>query len=251
MSALTSSGSDWLLVSDIDDTLTGDDQALRFFADVIARHRRRLCFAVNSSRPSASVVRTLKDVFPPGLVPDALITALGTEISVADHPLEDWSARFRGWPSGRVFELLKALGFRPHDAEFQTSRKVSFAVPAGQAQLSAREALATAGIPCRTIASGADDFDVIPDGAGKDAATLYLAKALGFDLGNVIVAGDSGNDAAMFLAARNRIAVANARKELIGALEGFPYYLATRPHASGVLEGLVHFGALPVNTAQV
>lgn len=241
----------WLLVSDIDDTLTGDDRALAHFAQVIRRNRRRLWFAVNSSRPAASVARTLSTVFPDGLAPDAVITALGTEISVAGKPLPDWEARFSGWPHRRVFAILRSLGHRPHDAQLQTHRKVSFAVPPGAPQRVARQTLEREGIPCRIIASGIDDFDVIPQVAGKDTATLVLAGALGCEVSRVIVAGDSGNDLAMFLAVPNRIAVANARPELIGALKGYSFYHAREPHAAGVLEGLVHFGALPAETLEI
>jgi sucrose-6F-phosphate phosphohydrolase len=244
----TASAPKWLLVSDIDDTLTGDDDALCALAGTLASHRDRLWFAVNSSRPAASVAATLADEFPAGLVPDAVITALGTEISVGGEPLGSWQSRFQGWPRDRVFQILSDLGHRPHDPIFQTPRKVSFAVGGEAAQSRAREALAVAGIDCRIIISGADDFDVIPASAGKDAATLHLAAALAVDPTRIVVAGDSGNDLAMFRAVENRIAVGNARRELIDALEPGTFYHASGRYAVGVLEGLVHFGALPAGT---
>jgi len=250
MSGAAAAGPGWLLVSDIDDTLTGDDDALAALAALLARHRDRLRLAVNSSRPAASVADTLADEFPPGLVPDAAITALGTEIAVAGRPLASWQARFAGWPHGRAFAILAGLGHRPHDAIFQTPRKVSFAVPAGAAQAAARRALAQAGIECQVIASGKDDFDVIPEGAGKGAATLHLAAEFGVAPARVIVAGDSGNDLAMFRAVRRGIAVGNARRELIEALEPGTFYHARAAHAAGVIEGLVHFGAIPAPAAK-
>lgn len=245
MTDRTQESSAWLLVSDIDDTLTGDDTALERFAQAIGRNRHRLRVAVNSSRPAGSVARTLQNDFPDGFVPDAVITALGTEISLDGRPLPDWEARFAGWPQARIYRLLEALGHRPHADEFQTGRKVSFAIPAGTAQDEARAALAADGLPCRIIASGTDDFDVIPENAGKDAATLALAEALGCGLSRLVVAGDSGNDLAMFRAAQNRIAVANARHELVSRLDPGSFYYARNSHAAGVLEGLIHFGALP------
>lgn len=234
----------WLVISDVDDTLTGDAGGLQALTAAIARNRRQLWFALNSSRPFTSVERTLREVFPDTFRPDAAITALGTEIRLGDTLCAEWNVRFGGWPRDQIFDLLSALGHRPHDAEFQTPRKVSFAV-SRDAQARARTALATRGIPCRIIASGTDDFDVIPPGAGKDAAALFLAEALGASRRHLVVAGDSGNDLAMFRIAAHAIAVGNARPELLDAMPTRTTYHARQPYAFGVLEGLVHYGVLP------
>lgn len=235
----------WLLVSDIDDTLTGDAKALTDIADALEDAGDRLVFAVNSSRPSVSVATTLAEEFPPNLVPAAAITALGTEISIAGEMLASWQSRFDGWPHQKVFDTLAGLGHAPHGPVFQTPRKVSFAVPGERSQAEARRALSEAGIDCEIVVSGTDDFDVIPKGAGKAAATLFLAAHFGIDLSRLVVAGDSGNDLTMFQAARHRIAVGNARRELIDALEPKSFYHARKAHAAGVREGLIHFGVLP------
>ncbi len=233
----------WLFVSDIDDTLTGDPRGMVALGAVVTAQRDRLWFAVNSSRPSGSVARTLAEDFPDTLKPDAVITALGTEIALEGRPLAAWQARFSGWPRNGVFETLASLGHRPHDEAFQTALKVSFAVPQ-DAQGDARAALQATGIPCITIASGRDDFDVIPLGAGKDSALNFLAQTLGISRENTVVAGDSGNDLAMFHAAGKAIAVGNARAELLAAMPAATSFHATKPHALGVLEGLIHFGVL-------
>lgn len=232
----------WLLVSDIDDTLTGDDDALAVFGAALERNRDRLWFAVNSSRPAGSVAETLERVFPPGLKPDAVITGLGTEISVDGAPLRDWDARFDGWPAQEIFDILQGFGHRAHDAEYQTARKVSFAVPK-QAQPEALAALAP--FDCRIVASGVDDFDVIPALAGKGVAAIFLAESLGLPVEKLVVSGDSGNDLAMFRVSNSGIAVRNARPELIDALAPGSFYHARASHAGGVLEGLKHYGVLP------
>lgn len=231
----------WCLISDIDDTLTGDDAALNRLAETLKTQRSRLWFAVNSSRPYDSVAETLAG-FPPGLVPDATITALGTEIRLDGRPLESWHARFSAWPQAQIFAILSDLGHRPHDPAFQTDLKVSFAVPQGAAQQAARVALAE--LPCQIIASGRDDFDVIPTGAGKGAAALHLADTLGNTRDDLVVAGDSGNDIAMFRICTRGIAVGNARAELMQALAPGTFIHTGARHAGGVLEGLVHFGVV-------
>ncbi len=234
----------WLLVSDVDDTLTGDAAALAALVGELDACRDRIALALNSSRPHASVSRTLAEEFPPDFRPEAIVTALGTEISVAGRPLAAWADRFSGWPAHDVFGLLAGLGHRPHESEFQTPLKVSFAVEAADRGM-AIAALAAHGLPCRTIVSGETDFDVIPPGAGKDRAALFLAETLGIPAGRIVAAGDSANDLALFQVARHAIAVGNAREELLSAMPAERSYHARAPHAGGVYEGLVHFGMLP------
>ncbi|MHC0052176.1 HAD-IIB family hydrolase [Actibacterium sp. D379-3] len=235
----------WLLVSDVDDTLTGDAPALSRLCTVLAQHRGRVIVALNSSRPSDSVDATLAQTFPQGFVPDAIITAMGTEIRVGGNWAAAWSRQFESWPRDAIFALVTGLGFRPHAQEFQTRAKASFAVPRGADQTKVAEALAQSGLPCRIIASGRDDLDILPPQAGKDAATRFLARELGIAPARVVAAGDSANDLALFHAAARAIAVGNARRELIDAMPVEKSYHARKDHAAGVLEGLVRWGVLP------
>ncbi|MEM8494908.1 MAG: HAD-IIB family hydrolase [Planctomycetota bacterium] len=236
----------WLLVSDVDDTLTGDDLAFAELADALANNRDRVRVALNSSRPWASVERTVRDVFPDRFPIDASITAMGTQIRVGDRPCEAWDTHLGDWPRDAIFELMTSFGHRPHADEYQTLRKASFAVPRDQ-QADVRNALAKADLPVRIIASGTDDFDVLPTGAGKDHATRFLHESLELDAGHplrLVVAGDSANDLAMFQAAPRAIAVGNARAELVEAMPVETTFHAKARHAAGVLEGLRHFGVL-------
>jgi sucrose-6F-phosphate phosphohydrolase len=234
-----------LLVSDIDDTLTGDDEALDALVQAVNAKDSRVSLAVNSSRPAGSVDRTLREVFPEAFRPIGMITAMGTEVRVRGTLIDAWQARFAGWPRKRIDEVVRSFGHRPHDAEMQTEFKASYAVPTGDAQAEVAEALKAAGLPCRIIASGVDDMDILPPGAGKDHATLFLTELLGFVRSQLIVAGDSGNDLAMFQVAPRAIAVGNARRELIDAAPADRVYHARAPYAAGVHEGLIHYGILP------
>ncbi|MEM8737085.1 MAG: HAD family hydrolase [Planctomycetota bacterium] len=233
----------WLLVSDVDDTLTGDADGLRAFAEAVADRRPRLRVALNSSRPADSVDATLASVFPPAFTPDAIITAMGTQIRVAGEWAEAWSERFADWPRQAIADAVTALGFAAHDREYQTPHKASFAVPRGEAQDRVAAELDRLDLPCRIIASGSDDLDLLPPGGGKDHATLFLAEHLGIaPSGRLVVAGDSANDLAMFGVAPSAIAVGNARHELLSAMPAETSYHARAAHAAGVLEGLEHFG---------
>ncbi|MEM1027407.1 MAG: HAD-IIB family hydrolase [Planctomycetota bacterium] len=232
----------WLLVSDVDDTLTGDDAALSRWVEAVAARRPKLWVALNSSRPADSVDRTLAEVFPSDFAPDAIITAMGTQVRVGGEWVEAWTQRFADWPRDEIAQVVASLGHRPHNAEYQAPHKASFAVPQGEAQAEVEAVLAQRDLPCRIIASGRDDMDILPPGGGKDHATLFLAEHLGVDpRTHLIVAGDSANDLAMFQVAGRSIAVGNARAELIDAMPADTSYHAEARHAAGVLEGLEHY----------
>ena len=73
----------------------------------------------------------------------------------------------------------------------------------------------------------------------------WLCQRLGMRTSEVLVAGDTGNDSAMFLLDDvNGIVVENALPELVAVTDASRTYVARRPMADGVLEGLVHFGVL-------
>ncbi|MBI1218111.1 MAG: HAD-IIB family hydrolase [Rhodobacteraceae bacterium] len=238
-------GGPWLLVSDIDGTLTGDAEGLARLWAAAAAHRDRLRVALNSSRPAASVDATLATTFPRDFAPDAVITAMGTEIRIAGVPDADWAARFDGWPRDDIFALVQGMGFTPHAAEFQTRAKASFAVPGAANRDRVLAALAAAGLPVRAVHSGESDLDLISPGAGKDAATRFLAERLCIPADRVVAAGDSGNDLTMFEVAARAIAVGNARPELTLAMPPAKSYRARAPYAAGVHEGLIALGILP------
>lgn len=234
----------WLLVSDIDDTLTGDRAALERLWQALCANVDRVWLALNSSRPAGSVDATLAAEFPTGFAPRAIVTGLGTEIRIDGQWAGEWMEQFCHWPRTSIVELLSGMGFEPHRDEFQTRGKASFAVPGREAAQRADAELSRAGLPCRTIFSGQSDFDVIAPGAGKDAAMLYLARHFGIARQQLVAAGDSGNDLALFNAAGGAIAVGNSRRELIDAMPRDNTYLASEKHAAGVHEGLLALGVL-------
>ncbi len=236
----------WLLVSDIDDTLVGDDEALATFVRA-ADATPELTVALNSSRPIGSVRQTLEQLSVP-LRPRATITAMGTEIHVDGEELPEWTRRFAGWDRTPIDRAMAELGVEPHAPEMQTPRKASFTVPAAERERAAAAVRATE-LPVHMIASGESDFDVIPDGAGKGEATLFLADALGVGRDRVVVAGDSANDLAMFEVAEKGVVVGNARAELRERVDRRKVWFATEPRARGVLEGLEGFG-VPIKGAR-
>jgi len=141
--------------------------------------------------------------------------------------------------------MVESMGFRPHADEFQAPAKASFAVPGREMATKVLALLTENRLSFEALFSGESDLDILAPGAGKDAATRYLAGHFEIPYERVVAAGDSGNDLAMFEAAGRSIAVGNARSELIEAVPREKTYRARARHAAGVHEGLVAFGILP------
>lgn len=238
----------WLLVTDVDDTLLGDDKAYRDFEQVVSSSGE-LIIVLNSSRPVASVQQTLASLVPP-FRPAAIIGAMGTEISHGGRFVSDWTQRFGDWSREPIDEIMSELGFPPHDPEFQTPLKASFAVEGGDARRKARVAISESGYPVKIVASGTSDFDILPPNADKGDATLFAAELLGVPRNRLIVAGDSANDEAMFNVAERGIVVGNARDELRRVVDPKHAYLAARERAHGLLEGLSYY-EVPIRTEGV
>lgn len=230
----------WLLATDVDDTLAGDDEALARFAGAVRGAPIRI--VLNSSRPVADVAETAA-AFPDELELGGIIGALGTEVRLTGHDTSGWKRPFAGFDAGAVAAALEPFGAQAHPARFQGGHKASFAVPA-PLWPAAEAAMQQLGFPVRVIASGASNFDVIPAGAGKGTAVVRVAALLGIPAARVITAGDSENDADA-LVVGSGIVVANATTGLRSLLGNHPVIHTRAPGADGIVEGLRRIGALP------
>jgi len=235
---------EWLFVSDVDDTLLGDEEALGELKAALLPERRRIGLALNSSRPCASLHRSLREhrSLPR---PDFLIGALGTEIEYADgNPVEVYSRRSGDhWDRNLIEDLVPSGSTQAHAAEFQTAFKVSYDISDTSVADQVRDRLADAGIAATVIVTHGVAMDIIPADAGKGAAIVFLRNLLRVEMGRVVVAGDSANDIDMFADEHRGIVVANADEELKN-LAGPHIYHAQRPYAAGVLDGLRHWNVL-------
>jgi len=234
----------WLLASDVDDTLLGDEAALAELNEVLARERPRIYIALNSSRPCESLRLSLQrhDSLP---VPDFLIGALGTEIQDAEgNMLEGYSRQFKsGWDRETVERLVPGEWGRPHPPEWQTPFKVSFDIDDPEVAGWVRSRLSDERLSAKLIVTHGLKLDVIPSGAGKGTAIEFLRDRLMIDRDRVVVAGDSANDIDMFTDDNHGIVVGNADPEL-ATLVRPRIYRSKRSQAAGVLEGLRYWGVL-------
>jgi sucrose-6F-phosphate phosphohydrolase len=243
----------FLFVSDLDNTLVGDDQALEELNQKLKQHRQeydtKIVYTTGRSLTLYQQLRDEKHL----LTPDALVTAVGTEIyyHVGDHPDPTWSEQMAsGWDRETVINTASHFAdLTPQPETEQRPFKVSYflsEVVAADVLFELEDLLQKRGLSVRLIYSGSKDLDIIPRRGNKGAAMQFLRQNWGIEATQTVVCGDSGNDIALFSVDKERgIIVGNALPELLRWCEINPAdyrYLAKSHYAAGILEGLYYFG---------
>lgn len=238
-----------LLSTDIDGTVFDNTESTARFAEYWSTLRDEQGYpklAYNTGRSLDDTLALIASTQLP--TPDFIISGVGTSIVHGDgnRPLTGYLNTLRNdWDFDTVWEVVTAIdGPNPQPAESQNPYKCSwFWENATPTQLdNLHRALTDRGITAQLIYSSNRDLDLLPITANKANALLHLTYHLDLPRSQVVVAGDSGNDAAMLsLDGTKSIAVANAEPALIAALRGSSFFHASKPCADGVIEGLQHF----------
>jgi mannosylfructose-6-phosphate phosphatase len=229
-----------LLVCDLDGTLLGNEPALAEFANWYRGTNDCFRLAYASGRFVESVRESIKDSLLPE--PDAIIGGVGTQIYdvAAARRMAMWPPSLFEWNPYEVRAVCTAYAeLVPQPDPLLSYHKVSYyAVDLNKSFLDTLEdQLAAAGQRVTTIYSSNRDLDILPADTNKGSAVAHLARRWKIDPRRVIVAGDSGNDLAMFAAGFRGIIVGNSQHELL-SLKTANVYHALAPFAGGVLEGL-------------
>lgn len=243
-----------LLLSDIDNTLTGCRIGAGRLARYLQRHARATAFGVATGRAFTDARRLLLEWGLPE--PEVIVASVGTEIywREADGYRRDRSfdaGLTRDWDARAVDDLLRGdAALQPQAEAEQHAFKRSYFSAADAAER-VRAILADAGLKARVIHSHGRFLDVLPFHAGKAAAMRHVARAMGLPGERVIAAGDSGNDADMLAACPGAVVVANHDRDLAEVAGLAHVYRASRAHAGGVLEGLLRHIRRPPDEAFV
>jgi sucrose-6F-phosphate phosphohydrolase len=233
-----------LLISDVDNTLLGDDRALARFRAWYERRRSRVRLVYSSGRFYESVAESVRTTELPA--PFAIVGGVGTQFRIypSGRPVFAWQERIcERWDADRVRDVLAEFGrLTPQAAEHQSERKVSYFLHAAAPEelKMIRRALRAESIAADLIYSSRRDLDVVPAGLNKGSAARFAADFLGYRGKEVVVCGDSANDLAMFENGFPGVVVGNAHPELL-ALDSRLVYQSPYDYAAGVLDGIKHW----------
>ncbi len=245
--------------TDLDGTLLGDAAAERRFKatwESLTNGRPLLCF--NTGRMQEDVDALIEQGRLPA--PDYVISGVGT--SVFDHRERRVLKAFtelldEGWQIAEVESVVTGFpaGITRQPEHYQHAYKSSWFFPdAGADQINAIEqALEARGLDVHVIYSNALHLDVLPKWANKGNALRWLLRRLGIAEHQTLVAGDSGNDSAMFtLPGVRGIVVGNAQPELLAVTRAQIFFEAPAREvcAHAVLAGLQHYELLPPGTPE-
>lgn len=238
--------------TDLDGTVVGNTAATSRFRDFwhsLPQDVRPL-LVFNSGRLLDDQFELLEEVPLPQ--PDYVIGGVGTMLSCHSQPSlhRDYTS-FLGeaFDTTKIHALLSSVpGASLQPERYQHGLKSSWYLhDANESDLEHIERrLMENDIDARIVYSSDRDLDILPRRADKGAAITWLCAHLGIGLDQVVVAGDTGNDRAMFeLSGVRGIAVANALPELKAlAKDRDNVFSALEAEADGVISGLKHWLSL-------
>jgi sucrose-phosphate synthase len=241
---------DRLLVCDIDNTLIGDQEALEELLAWIEAHRSQIAFGIATGRVLERALRVLTRWNVPR--PDVLITAVGSEIYYGRPDLvpdTNWAQTIDyRWDTLSLRECLAEVpGIRLQPEQDQREFKLSYFVDPlewpGAREL--RKRIKQWGLSASLVYSHHEFLDLLPVRASKGRAIQYLARRWGFEMDEVLVAGDSGNDADMLRSGALGVVVKNHSSELRYLRGRDRVHFANAPYARGILDGIEHYGFIP------
>lgn len=242
----------FLFVTDLDNTLVGDDNALAVLNERLDHHRRqystKIVYSTGRSLYLYRQLTTEKSLLPP----DALITSVGTEIYF--NPTEAqcdraWSEILStGWDRAKIAEIANHYAaLTPQPESEQNPFKISYYLSASAAKdilPNLESELVNHNLAIKLVYSGSQDLDILPRHGDKGLALQFLRQKWQIVPEKTVACGDSGNDIALFQGKEKGIVVGNAKPELrqwYQQNQKETLYFAQAHCAGGILEGLEYF----------
>ena len=236
---------DRILITDIDNTLTGDDVAVVALLRELKRAGSFTGFGIATGRAKGSALEKLEELGAPP--PDILITSNGASIRYGSNLTEDtaWKRHINyRWEPDAVRAVMADIpGVYPQKESEQHRFKISYTFDEKKAPSLRRihRTLREAGLRVNMTCALGMYLDLMPIRASCGLAIRYLAFKWGIAFDHLLVAGDSGNDADMLGGETLGVVVGNHSPEL-DELRGRPrIYFADACHAHGILEGIAHY----------
>jgi sucrose-phosphate synthase len=236
------------LITDIDNTLIGDEDALPDFLDTLEANKEDIAFGIATGRTITSAVEVLKENRIP--TPDVMITSVGAEIYYGEDLIVDkgWESHISAkWDRNKIKSLLKGLDFLDlQEGETQRKFKLSYYIDGENLNMSdtlARIHALLVENKCRynLIYSHQQYIDILPYRASKGKAIRYIAYKWNTPVGNILVSGDSGNDEEMLRGEMPAVVVGNHSEELNDLKGARNTFFSPEEYAAGILDGISHF----------
>ena len=244
----------FLLITDLDNTLVGDDLATKKLNQYLCTHRQNhiLVYATGRSYASAQQLRQERQL----LDPDYWVTGVGTEIYIQETLDLNWANKIdAGWQREAIAALVKKHfpELKPQIVAEQNRWKLSFHLNETNSSISKLQidkltnSLQQMKLNAQVVFSSNVDVDILPMNANKGNAIKYVQTELGIANHKTLVCGDSGNDISMFQQQTFGVIVNNAQSELIEWYKvnaDERHYFANSSYANGILEALQEFDFL-------
>lgn len=235
---------DRIIITDLDNTLTGDDAALADF-NALLRENEHIGFGVATGRRLDDALQMIEHLGLPR--PDVLDTDVGTQLHYGENLTPDLSWRKQidyAWKPAEIRTLLDAqsgmfLQAEEKLSEFKISYEIDTSVAPSLAAI--KKLLREAGLRARVTLSLGMYLDVLPVRGGSDMSMRHLLYKWGFAPEKVLVAGDSGNDEGMLLGRTLGVVVGNYSPELERFRNRPRVYFANAHHARGIIEGIDYY----------
>ena len=227
-----------LLATDLDGTFLGGKSLHKQLLYQFIRDQQDIQLVFVTGRGLESVIPLLNDPIIPN--PDYIICDVGATI-VNGHtlePVESLQASIeKKWPGRlRITELLGELEELRYQ-EVPQQRRCSFFTNDESLIDRVREVVTE--LDCEVIYSAGKFLDVLPKGVNKGSSLTQLINYLGVNGADVLVAGDTLNDLAMYKCGFKGVVVGQSEQRLIDATQGIDgIHYARAAGAGGILEAI-------------
>lgn len=238
---------DRIIITDIDNTLIGDDKGIDRFRAFLEELGDNVGFAVATGRRIESALEVFDEYKLP--MPDIFITSVGAEIHYGADLVEDhaWSRHLNYYWNPRAIRhsLSKLDGLELQPDACQRPYKISYTIKkGGPDRATILRTLRNDKHKANVIVSHGDLLDVLSMRASKGLAVRYVSFKWGLPPERTLVAGDSGNDREMLRGNTLGVVVSNYSKELENLRNKPRIYFAKTPCANGILEGIEYYNFL-------
>ncbi|MEG3861216.1 sucrose-phosphate phosphatase [Microcoleus sp. herbarium12] len=238
----------FLLITDLDNTLVGDDAATQILNQRWQSMRSQICLVYATGRSHASTCQLIAQ--KQLLAPNYIIAGVGSEIYQNATLDLDWAEYMsQDWDKMAIASLAQQFKkLQPQSLAEQNPWKISYCLePAAENTSIVQELqqkLTASKLAAQIIFSSNRDVDILPQTSNKGNALTYLQKRLQIPSDATLVCGDSGNDISMFEQDVRGVIVANALSELLAWYRECGtknHYLAGSACAGGIMEGMRYF----------